>query len=110
MRYECDKCSRGLLILNRNAVGETCPCGGRMVLPIESVPAEDKDWADISLEIRKTKERIILMEQYLTMKVGERGFHGVADAAMDLRDLESYLKGLEFLTQSSLLRSAGSMA
>ena len=32
------------------------------------------------------------MEQYMRMKMEERDFHAVADAAMDLRELEALLK------------------
>lgn len=32
--------------------------------------------------------RLTLMVQYLLLKVQERDWHGVADAAMDLRELE----------------------
>jgi hypothetical protein len=31
-----------------------------------------------------------VMIAYLTMKVGQHDWHGVADAAMDLRDLEEH--------------------
>jgi len=33
--------------------------------------------------------RIRLMVEYLRLKVAERDWHGVADAAMDLRELEA---------------------
>lgn len=33
--------------------------------------------------------------EYLLMKVGTQDWHGVADAAMDLRELEAYWKGLQ---------------
>lgn len=35
-----------------------------------------------------TDERIILYERYLQMKVEEKDWHGVMDAAADLRELE----------------------
>lgn len=47
-------------------------------------------------EIAAIQTRIITMMGYLQMKVEERDWHGVADAAMDLRDLENYLMGLRF--------------
>lgn len=37
-----------------------------------------------------------LMTDYLNLKIKEKDYHGVADAAMDLRDIESEIKGLEF--------------
>lgn len=36
------------------------------------------------------RERMLI---YLQMKVDERDYHGVADAAMDLRDIEAEIKG-----------------
>lgn len=35
-----------------------------------------------------------IMEDYLLVKFRERDWHGVQDAASDLRDIESELKGL----------------
>lgn len=37
---------------------------------------------------------IKLMEDYLNMKVRQRDWHGVADASMDLREMEAKLKML----------------
>lgn len=37
------------------------------------------------------------MVQYLLLKVEERDWHGVADAAMDLREMEAKLELLEEL-------------
>jgi hypothetical protein len=42
-------------------------------------------------------ERIGGMVQYLLLKVEERDWHGVADAAMDLREMEAKLELLEEL-------------
>jgi len=42
----------------------------------------------------KAKQREILIE-YLLMKVEQEDWHGVADAANDLRELDSFLKGQE---------------
>lgn len=36
-------------------------------------------------------EKLELMEAYLKLKVQERDWHGVADAAMDLRELEAII-------------------
>lgn len=38
-------------------------------------------------------QRKDLMIQYLTLKVAEQDWHAVADAAMDLRDIEAEEKG-----------------
>jgi hypothetical protein len=39
--------------------------------------------------------RLKLYEAYLLMKVQERDWHGVADAAMDIRELEAQRRLLE---------------
>lgn len=44
------------------------------------------------IEIHTQKD---LMITYLNMKIKQQDWHGVADAAMDLRDLEAELKGLD---------------
>jgi len=41
------------------------------------------------------EQRKEMMVKYLLMKVEEQDWHGVADAAMDLRDIENYKAGLE---------------
>ena len=38
-------------------------------------------------------ERRRTLVSYLVMKVNEEDWHGVADAAMDIRDLDSEVKG-----------------
>lgn len=37
------------------------------------------------------------MIDYLKMKVDEQDYHGVADAAMDIRDIDSALEALELV-------------
>lgn len=37
-----------------------------------------------------------VMQQYLQMKVNEEDWHGVQDAASDLRDIDSEIKGLSY--------------
>lgn len=51
--------------------------------------------------IRKRQIRIYdlgvclkVMEQYLTTRIGQRDWHGVMDAAADIREIEAELKGL----------------
>lgn len=44
------------------------------------------------LRAQQLEGRIGLMVEYLQMKVRERDWHGVADAAMDLRELEAALR------------------
>ena len=36
-----------------------------------------------------------LLIEYLKLKVHEEDWHGVADAAMDLRELDAFQRGLE---------------
>lgn len=43
----------------------------------------------------KLKRHRKTMMRYLLMKFEERDWHGVQDAASDLRDIESELKGLK---------------
>lgn len=38
------------------------------------------------------EERKIIMTSYLQLKIFEEDWHGVADAAMDLRNLETEIK------------------
>lgn len=45
---------------------------------------------DIQVKMRK-------MENYLSLKVEEQDWHGVADAAMDIRELVAQIKVLETL-------------
>lgn len=52
-----------------------------------------------SMNERKTKLRynIAILETYLKTKLEIRDWHGVADAAMDIRELEAQLRLLEEL-------------
>lgn len=43
------------------------------------------------------KDRIRRMVEYLLLKVEERDWHGVADAAMDLREMEAQLEVLDWM-------------
>ena len=47
---------------------------------------------DLSEAISVLKSRREIMRGYLSLKIEESDWHGVADAAMDLRDIESELK------------------
>jgi hypothetical protein len=42
-------------------------------------------------KIKDLLDRKVMMLEYLKLKVREEDWHGVADAAMDLRDIESEL-------------------
>lgn len=48
----------------------------------------DSDVIDRQLKIAK-------MLEYMQLKISEKDWHGVADAAMDIRDLESEILGLK---------------
>lgn len=41
-----------------------------------------------------------IMKEYLLLKLREEDWHGVQDAGSDLRDIESELAGLEFVSQA----------
>lgn len=41
------------------------------------------------LEVKRTK-----LHEYITMKLEERDYHGIADAAMDLREVDARVNAL----------------
>ncbi len=43
------------------------------------------------------RDKLTRMEDYLQLKARERDWHGVADAAMDIREIEAQLKLLKDL-------------
>ncbi len=43
------------------------------------------------------KDKLAMMEMYLALKTRERDWHGVADAAMDIREIEAQLKMIAIL-------------
>lgn len=45
--------------------------------------------------LEQLEQRKAQMVQYLLLKVDEQDWHGVADAAMDIRDIESEKLGYE---------------
>lgn len=47
--------------------------------------------------IKALRQSKRLMVEYLALKVSEEDWHGCADAAMDLRDIENEIKGIEFM-------------
>lgn len=61
-----------------------------MILPGD-LPSSAEDRIDV---LRHAKR---LMVDYLSLKVVEEDWHGCADAAMDLRDIENEIKGIEFM-------------
>ena len=48
-------------------------------------------------EIKSLELELSLMEKYLDLKRTQRDWHGVADAAMDIRELEAQLRILRQL-------------
>lgn len=55
---------------------------------------------DIKAEIQKIDKRIEGMTAYLLLKVDHKDWHAVADAAMDIRELEARKKTLEEVERS----------
>ena len=53
------------------------------------------DRANMISRMKELREDKDLMNLYLKMKIRQQDWHGVADAAMDLRDIEAEVKGLE---------------
>jgi len=51
---------------------------------------------EVKDRIRTLKANKAFLIEYIKMKLLEEDFHGVADAAMDIRDIEAELKGLRF--------------
>lgn len=49
----------------------------------------------IDFYISKLETRRNQMKSYLQLKVDEEDFHGVQDAASDLRDIDSEMRALE---------------
>lgn len=49
------------------------------------------------MTVEKLKECIAIMEQYLRVRMEMRDWHGVMDAAADLRELEAKLHTLQAL-------------
>ncbi len=88
---------------------ETLPCN--LCYPPGTILSPE-EYAEYEKQIPKTKlikgdlaanQRCNILEQqravlkdYLQVKMDEEDYHGVADAAMDIRDIDSELKGLRF--------------
>lgn len=53
-----------------------------------------KEWEDKLRRVQELAARRQIMIEYLQMKEHEQDWHGVQDAASDLRDIDSELKGL----------------
>lgn len=54
------------------------------------------DFKDIKEKLQKRKEGMV---RYLLLKVDEEDWHGVADAAMDIREIEAQMYLLEELSE-----------
>lgn len=61
-----------------------------------------KTLIDLQKEINRIKNHISVMEMYLDVKREARDWHGVWDAAMDIKGLEDQLKSLQFVKSSWL--------
>lgn len=47
--------------------------------------------------LKRLKFNRLRMVEYLKLKMEEEDWHGVQDAGSDLRDIESEIKGIEFM-------------
>ncbi len=56
---------------------------------------------DIAKEIEYLKEQRALMVDYLNLKIAVEDWHGVADAAMDLREIDAKLIVLNLVQRST---------
>jgi hypothetical protein len=61
-----------------------------MILP-SSLPTAAEE------RLKRLGENKAQMVEYLRLKLYEEDWHGCADAAMDIRDIESEIKGIEFM-------------
>jgi hypothetical protein len=59
------------------------------------VPADLPGAAEDRL-VRLKANRVQMIE-YIKLKLSEDDLHGVADGAMDVRDLDAEIKGIEFM-------------
>lgn len=51
---------------------------------------------DIKLKVLELEKNKSLMISYLKLKLTEQDYHGVQDAASDIRDIDSMIDGLRF--------------
>ena len=61
-----------------------------------------KTLIDLQKEINKIRSHISIMEMYLDVKRTERDWHGVWDAAVDIKCLEDQVRALERIKSSWL--------
>jgi hypothetical protein len=57
--------------------------------------------------MEKLRESILVMEEYMRIRMAMRDWHGVMDAAADLRELESSLRTLEQVEVNQMLDCGG---
>jgi hypothetical protein len=60
-----------------------------------------KTFGEVVSRINDLKARRALMSEYLDLKRREEDWHGVQDAASDLRDIDAEMKGLEWVVGGS---------
>ena len=58
-------------------------------------------------KMEKLRESIVVMEEYMRIRMEMRDWHGVMDAAADLRELESSLRTLEQVEVNQMLDRGG---
>lgn len=54
----------------------------------------------VSKIIESTQQRIDSLIAYMKMKIDDKDWHGVADAAMDIRDAEAEILGIRKAEQA----------
>jgi hypothetical protein len=60
------------------------------------------DASSLSQQIKKLEGRLDKMKEYLQLKYDEEDWHGVADAAMDIREIVAEIKCLKKITSQGL--------
>jgi len=58
-------------------------------------------------KMEKLRESILVMEEYMRIRMAMRDWHGVMDAAADLRELEASLRTLEQVEVNKMLDCGG---
>lgn len=63
----------------------------------------------MSDQLKKYQERKEQMIAYLKLKLEEQDWHGVQDAASDIRDIESEMKGYESACTGTIANEVGQL-
>ena len=63
--------------------------------PCARVDLPDRNPMDRWVRIQQLEERLLVLTQYMRSQMAERDWHGVMDCAVDCRDVEAELRGLQ---------------